>query len=93
MLSSQNDYETALFRLADVAHQARAIINICVEGHDISYGGIVGIGAVPSFYVSVAGSASSWDLASSGTINPLLGNSTTIQDTEPGGKTTFSDTE
>lgn len=93
MLSCQNDMDTAELRLADVAHQARAIISRCVEGYDISYGGIVGISDVPSFYVSVAGPAASWDAASIGTINPLQGKSTTLHDTEAGGNTTFLDTE
>ena len=83
MLSCANDQDAASFRLSEVAHQARAIIKQCVEGHDTSYGGIVGVSDVPSFYVSVAGAV----------MNPLQGSSTAIDDTELGGNTTLLDTE
>ena len=83
MLSCVNDQDTAAFRLSEVAHKARAIISHCVDNHDISYGGVFGVSDVPSFYVSVAGNAR----------NPLQGNSTTIDDTEPGGNTILLDTE
>ncbi len=79
MLSCENDRDTASFKLADVARQVRAIINYCIEGHDTTYGGIVGVSDVPTFYVSIAG--------------PIQGESTTVHDTEPGGSTTFLDTE
>ena len=83
MVSCANDRDTSAFRLADVALKARAIITQCVNGRDLSYGGIVGVSDVPSFYVSVAGHAE----------NPQ-GNSTTIDDTWLGGSnTTLFDTE
>ena len=83
MLSCANDQDAASFRLSEVAHQATAIIELCVQGHDTSYGGIVGVSDVPSFFVSVAGPA----------MNTLQGNSTVIDDTEPGGSTMLLDTE
>ena len=82
MLSCVNDQDTAAFRFSDVAHAAKAIMNHCVEGHDYSYGGIVGVSDVPTFYVSVAGPAMD-----------LQGNSTIIDGTELGGNTMLIDTE
>ena len=91
MLSCANDRDTASLKLSDVARQARAIIDYCVEGRDASYGGIFGVSDVPTFYVSVGGPVS--DGASIDSINLLQGESTTIHGTELGGNTTFLDTE
>ncbi|KAK0508067.1 hypothetical protein JMJ35_009151 [Cladonia borealis] len=95
MVSCANDRDTSAFRLSDVAHAARAIINQCVVGRDLSYGGIVGVSDVPSFYVSVAGNAENRPQGNSTTINDtwLGGNNTTLFDTELGGITTLPDTE
>ena len=94
MVSCANDRDTSAFRLADVALKARAIITECVNGRVLSYGGIVGVGDVPSFYVSVAGNAESLQ-GNSTTIDDawLGGNNTTLFDMELGGITTLPDTE
>ena len=42
-------------RLADVARKARKINDACIKGQPVSYGGIVGITDLPSFYVSISG--------------------------------------
>ena len=94
MLSCANDQDTAAFRLSDVAHAARAIINHCIAGRDPSYGGIVGVSDVPSFYVSVAGPA--WmDLQGNSTIidGTELGGNITLLDAQLGGNTMLLDTE
>ena len=52
-VSCENDRDVDVFRLADVARQARNIIKNCVEGEATPYGGIGGVGSVGSFYVSV----------------------------------------
>lgn len=105
MLSCANNLDTAAFRLSDAAHAARAIINNCVQGHDPSYGGIVGVSDVPSFYVSVAGHDDNALQGNSSTIDDTwlggnitlldagLSENTTLLDTEPGGNTTLLDTE
>ena len=95
MVSCANDRDTSAFRLSDVAHKARAIITQCVDGRDISYGGIVGVSDVPSFYVSVAGHAENTPQENSTTIDDtwLGGDNTTLFDTELGGITTLSDME
>ena len=91
MLSSSNDWDTAVFRLADVANRARAIINVCVNGQAVTYGGIVGmLSDVPSFYVSVGGPAESGSID---TLDSLEEYSTAIYETELGGNTTVSETE
>lgn len=92
MLSCANDQDTAAFRLSDVAHAARAIMNHCIVGRDPSYGGIVGVSDVPTFYVSVAGPAF---LEGNSTIidgTELEGN-ITLLDAQLGGNTTLLDTE
>ena len=95
MVSCANDRDTSAFRLSDVAHKARAIITQCVDGRDISYGGIVGVSDVPSFYVSVAGHAENPPQGNSTTIDDtwLGGNNATLFDTELGGITMLPDTE
>ena len=52
-ISCENDRDTDVFRLADVAGQARKIIQACVDGQATPYGGVDGIGTVGTFYVSV----------------------------------------
>ena len=52
-VSCENDRDTDVFRLADVAGQARKIIQACVEGQATPHGGINGVGTVGTFYVSV----------------------------------------
>jgi hypothetical protein len=52
-ISCENDRDVDVFRLADVARQARNIIQNCVEGGITPYGGIEGVESVGSFYVSV----------------------------------------
>ena len=91
MLSSSNDLDTAVFRLADVANRARSIINVCIEGQDVSYGGIVGmLSDVPSFYVSVGGPSESGNID---TLDSLEEYSTAIYETDLGANTTVSETE
>lgn len=90
MLSSSSDLDTAVFRFADIAIRARAIMNFCVEGQDVSYGGIVGISDVPSFYVSIGGPADSGNIDTLGSLEEY---STTIYDTELGDNTTAPETE
>ena len=89
MVSSSN-MDTAEFRLADVASRARTIIDACVTGQPVSYGGIVGISNVPSFYVSLAGPA---EAGSINTLDSLEENSNIIYETELGGNNTVSETE
>lgn len=89
MVSSAN-MDTAEFRLADVASHARTIIDVCINGQPVTYGGIVGISDVPSFYVSVAGPANDGSID---ILDSLEEYSTRIYDTELGGKNTVSETE
>lgn len=90
MVSSSSNEDTAVFRLADVASRARTIINVCVNGQPVPYGGIFGVGDVPSFYVSVGGPA---DIGNLDTLDSLDEYSTMFYDTELGGDTTISETE
>ena len=89
MVSSSN-MDTAEFRLADVAKRARTIIDACVTGQPVSYGGIVGISDVPSFYVSLGGPVEAGDI---NTLDSLEEYSSIIFETELGGKNTVSETE
>ena len=91
MLSSSNDWDTAVFRLADVANRARSIINVCINGQAVTYGGIVGmLSDVPSFYVSVGAPAESGNID---TLDSLEEYSTAIYETELGSNTMVSETE
>lgn len=91
MLSSSNDLDTAVFRLADVANRARSIINVCVKGQAVTYGGIVGmLSDVPSFYVSVGAPAESGSID---TLDSLQEYSTAIYETEVRSNTTVFETE
>ena len=90
MLSSSSNLDTAVFRLADVASRARTIMNVCVDGQNVAYGGIVGISDVPSFYVSIGGPSESGNID---TLDSLEEYSTAIYETELEGSTTVSETE
>ena len=89
MVSSSN-MDTAEFRLADVAKRARTIIDACVTGQPVSYGGIVGISDVPSFYVSLGGPVEAGDI---NILDSLEEYSSITYETESGGKNTVSETE
>ena len=90
ILVSSSNMDTAEFRLADVASRARKIIDACVTGRPVSYGGIVGIADLPSFYVSIAGPG---DAGNIDTLDSLEEYGSITYETEFGGKNTVSETE
>ena len=53
MLSCENDLDSSVFRLSDVARQANKIMEACVLDGETPYGGVVGVSDVTSFYVSI----------------------------------------
>ena len=64
VVNCENDRDTAVFRLADIAHEARNIINTCVDQPDPSgryallrWGGVHGLLSENTFYVAVASPA------------------------------------
>ena len=61
VVSCENDRDTAVFRYADVAQEARKIIDNCVDKPDthgryplLTWGGIHGLRGEETFYVAVA---------------------------------------
>ena len=55
-VSCENDYDKDVFRYADVAQKANAVIDRCVKiGEGTPWGGVEAIGSIGSFYVSVTG--------------------------------------
>ncbi len=52
-VSCANDHDADKFTYADVAHQARKVIQGCVDNRAMPYGGMDLVGAVGTFYVSI----------------------------------------